>query len=171
MLGVVALALSWAGDVTLRWFVIGLACFLVAHIAYLALFATQLAVRRVRWWAIFYAVWLVVLLTILVPHTGDLLVPVVIYGVVLCGMAAFASRCNRWIAWGGALFVASDSILAIDRFLPDAGIPLAAFLIMATYIAAQTLIAWGILQHERARVAAAAAAAASVTAATPSTSR
>ncbi|MFT2816160.1 lysoplasmalogenase [Leifsonia sp. A12D58] len=153
VLGVVALFFSWAGDVTLVWFVIGLACFLIAHIAYLVLFVTQLAVRRMQWWAMGYAVWLVVLLVLLVPNTGDLAIPVVIYGTVLCGMAAVASRCNRWIALGGAFFVASDSILAINLFL-DPGIPVVQFLIMGTYIAAQTLIVWGIVQYERRRVVA-----------------
>lgn len=153
VLGMVALALSWLGDVTLRWFVVGLIFFLLAHIAYLVLFAGRLAEHRVRWWAGAYAVWLVVLLTILAPHTGALLIPVIAYGLVLTAMAAVASRCNRWVAWGGALFVASDSILALNKFLPDAGIPLADFVIMVTYIAAQTLIVWGLLRHERARVA------------------
>jgi len=153
LLGVVALLFSWVGDVTLRWFVVGLVFFLLAHIAYLVLFVTRLAERRMQWWAAAYAVWLVVLLTILGASTGSLLIPVIAYGTVLCVMAAFASRCNRWVAWGGALFVASDSILAINKFLPDAGIPLADFLIMVTYIAAQTLIVWGLLRHERDRVA------------------
>ena len=156
VLGVAALFFSWVGDVTIPWwFVIGLVFFLLAHLVYLVLFVGRLAVRRVRWWAIAYAVWLVVLLTILGPHTGSLLIPVIAYGMVLSAMAAFASRCNRWVAWGGALFVVSDSLLAINRFLPDAGIPLADFLIMVTYIAAQTLIVWGLLRHERERVAAA----------------
>lgn len=153
VLGVLALLLSWVGDVTLRWFVVGLVFFLLAHIVYLVLFVSRLTVRRVPWWAIAYAAWLVVLLTILGPHTGSLLVPVIAYGLVLTAMAVVASRCNRWVAWGGALFVVSDSILAINRFLPDSGIPLADFLIMITYIAAQTLIVWGVLRHERARVA------------------
>lgn len=153
VLGVVALALSWVGDVTLRWFVVGLVFFLLAHLAYLVLFVSRLAERRVQWWAGAYAVWLVVLLTILGTSTGELLVPVIAYGIVLSVMAVVATRCNRWVAWGAALFVASDSILAINRFLPDAGIPLAGFFIMVTYIAAQTLIVWGLLVHERARVA------------------
>ncbi|WP_133160209.1 lysoplasmalogenase [Cryobacterium zongtaii] len=154
VLGVVALFFSWVGDVTIPWwFVVGLVFFLLAHITYLVLFVSRLAVRRVQWWAIAYVVWLVVLLMILGPHTGSLLVPVIAYGIVLSAMAAFASRCNRWVAWGGALFVVSDSLLAINRFLPDAGIPLADFLIMVTYIAAQTLIVWGLLRHERARAA------------------
>lgn len=159
LLGVIALTLSWVGDVTLRWFVVGLVFFLLAHIVYLVLFTTRLTERRVPWWAIAYAAWLVVLLVILAPHTGSLLIPVIAYGIVLSAMAAVAARCNRWVAWGGALFVVSDSILAINRFLPDAGIPLADFLIMVTYIGAQTLIVWGLLRHERARVGPAAVAA------------
>ncbi|WP_256041447.1 lysoplasmalogenase [Cryobacterium sp. SO1] len=159
VLGVLALLLSWVGDVTLRWFVVGLVFFLLAHIAYLVLFITRLAERRVQWWASAYVVWLVLLLTILGTSTGALLIPVIAYGVVLSLMAAFASRCNRWVAWGGALFVASDSVLAINKFLPEAGIPLADLVIMVTYIAAQTLIVWGLLVHERARVVAASPAA------------
>ena len=153
LLGTLALTLSWLGDVTLRWFVVGLACFLLAHIVYLVLFVSRLAVHRMRWWALVYAVWLVVLLTLLAPGTGALLIPVIAYGTVLCAMAAVASRCNRWVAAGGALFVASDSILALNKFLPDFDLPLADFLIMVTYLAAQTLIVWGILRYERARVA------------------
>ena len=152
-LGVLALLLSWLGDVTLRWFVVGLIFFLLAHIVYLVLFTARLAERRVPWWAAAYAVWLVVLLTLLSPHTGPLLIPVVAYGIVLTAMAVAASRCNRWVAWGGALFVVSDSLLAMNRFLPDAGVPAPDFLIMLTYIAAQSFIVWGLLRHERARVA------------------
>ena len=152
VLGLIALTFSWLGDITLRWFVIGLICFLLAHIVYLVLFTTRLAARRVPWWALAYAAWLVVLLAILSPHTGPLLVPVIAYGIVLTAMAAVASRCNRWVAGGGALFVVSDSILAINTFVPDARIPLVDFLIMVTYLAAQTLIVWGLLRHERARL-------------------
>lgn len=152
VLGVLASALSWLGDITLRWFIVGLAFFLLAHIAYLVLFVTRIAVRRLNRWALAYAAWLVVLLVLLVPHTGSLLVPVIAYGVVLSAMSAVASRCNPAVAWGGALFVISDSILAIDRFLPAADISVADFLIMVTYLAAQALIVWGLLRHERARL-------------------
>jgi uncharacterized membrane protein YhhN len=153
LLGVVALFFSWLGDITLRWFVIGLIFFLLAHLGYLALFVARLRARRLPWWALGYAAWLVLLVVVLAPHTGPLLIPVIAYGTVLTAMAAFASRCNREVAWGGALFVVSDSILAVNRFLPDAGIPLPDILIMATYLAAQTLIVLGLLRHERARVA------------------
>lgn len=153
LLGLVALFFSWAGDVTIHWFVIGLGCFLLAHAAYLVLFVGQLAVRRVQWWSITYVAWLVVLLVMLLPAAGPLAIPVTIYGITLCAMGVFASRCNGWVALGGALFIASDSILAIDRFLPQDGIPFS-FLIMITYIGAQTLIVWGIVQHERARLVA-----------------
>ena len=152
VLGVTALVLSAVGDVTLVWFVIGLTFFLLAHGVYLVLFVTRLAVRRLPGWTVVYAVWLVILLTILAGQTGALLVPVIAYGVVLCAMAAVASRCNAWVAGGGALFVLSDSILAINTFLPDARIPLADFLIMATYLLAQTLIVCGLLRHEQARL-------------------
>ena len=151
LLGLVALLLSCAGDVTLRWFVIGLGCFLLAHVAYLVLFVRHLAVGRMPRWVFLYAVWFVVLLAILVPHTGSLVVPVVLYGAVLCTMAVVAARCGAVVAWGGALFVASDSLLSVKLFLPEVHLPLADFCIMATYTVAQTLIVIGLVRYERMR--------------------
>ena len=152
VLGVLALFLSWVGDVTLRWFVVGLIFFLLAHIVYLVLFVTRLAERRVP----------------LVGRRLRGLARRVAHDpgpahrrAADPGRSPTASCSPRWrqsppgatagSPWGGALFVVSDSILAINKFLPDAGIPLADFLIMVTYIAAQTLIVWGLLRHERAR--------------------
>lgn len=152
VLGVLALMLSWAGDVTLRWFVIGLGFFLLAHLAYLVLFFSRLALHRMRWFAVAYAVWLAVLLGILGTNPGSLLVPVVLYGFVLCAMAAVATRCNLWVTVGGALFVVSDSLLSVKIFLADVTIPNDSFFIMLSYIAAQTLITMGIVRHEQARV-------------------
>jgi uncharacterized membrane protein YhhN len=55
----------------------------------------------------------------------------------------------RLAAWGAALFVASDTTLALDRFL----IPFSAHtvVVMTTYIAAQVLIALSIPQGRASR--------------------
>src|SRR5690606_34760456 len=96
--------------------------------------------RRVSPFAAAYAAAYAGLVFALAPHVGVLLVPVLVYGAVLCAMAALATRGDAMLALGGALFVASDAILAIGRFLPDVAIPRVSFLVMLTYLAAQALI-------------------------------
>ena len=135
------LAFSWAGDIILNLpgeesFVIGLVAFLCAHLAYIALFSRALAVRPTRLSSL-YAVWFASLVVILLPHLDSLLIPVVVYGAILGTMAAYASGAGWIAAVGGALFVASDSLLAINRFIPDPGLWRPSFLIMTTYLAAQ----------------------------------
>ena len=58
-----------------------------------------------------------------------------------------ALRLGAVVALGGALFVVSDTVLAIMRFLPGADIPAHDLIVMATYIGAQGLIAWGLLRR------------------------
>lgn len=92
----------------------------------------------------------VLLVALLAPRLGPLLLPVIVYGLALNGMAWQAweraarvgSPGARLAAWGAALFVLSDSVLAVNRFLQ----PFAAnvIVVMCTYIAAQTLIAMSV---------------------------
>ena len=73
--------------------------------------------------------------------------PVVVYVIALAGMAAQAASVwrgdpdskTRVAAIGGAFFVASDALLALDRF--SAPIPLASTFVLATYWIAQWCIA------------------------------
>ena len=48
---------------------------------------------------------------------------------------------------GAGLFVISDSLIGIDKFMTD--VPYAPFLIMLTYIPAQYLIMQGVMIHEK----------------------
>lgn len=148
ILGSVAIALSWLGDVTLGsvgeiWFLVGLGFFLLAHVAYLALFFRSLKTRQLPSWGLIFVVWWLALLAVLWPHLGSLLLPVAVYGLVLGLMGAVALSCNRWVAIGGALFVVSDSLLGVNRFHPDFEWSLVHVAIMLTYITAQGLIALG----------------------------
>ena len=145
-----AIGLSWAGDLALMlpgdlWFVVGLGSFLLAHVAYLVLFVRIGGFGRPRAWAIVYAVWFVVFLAVLIPGLGSLVVPVVLYGLVLGAMAAAATRVSALVAAGAAVFVVSDSILALSRFLPAVVIPGHDVLTMLTYCVGQGLIAAGVL--------------------------
>lgn len=146
----IALLFSWAGDVGIASpgdlsFVIALGLFLIAHIAYIALFLRKLRMRRISLWAIGYLLWWVALVVVLAPYTGALLGPVAIYGLVLVAMGAIALSCNTFVAIGGALFAASDTLLGLNKFHPRFELWQVDFLIMFTYIAAQGLIALGIV--------------------------
>ena len=157
-----ALAGSWVGDVLLSfpgWFMPGLLAFLAAHVAFIVLFL-RLPVtagrRRLPAWTLVYAAWYVAFLALLGAHLGALLVPVAVYGAVLGTMAALAGGRGGVIALGGAFFVVSDSVLALGRFLPGYEFALHDLVVMSTYLAAQGLIAWGVVTGLRADPAASA---------------
>jgi uncharacterized membrane protein YhhN len=144
-----AIGLSWAGDVALSLpggFVAGLVCFLLAHLGYITLFLRMpRARRRPPAWTLVYLAWFPLFLALLGPHTGALLVPVALYGVVLGAMATCAAWHGPLVAVGGALFVVSDSVLALGRFLPGYEFPFHDLVVMSTYLIAQALIAVGVL--------------------------
>jgi len=141
---VVALALSLAGDVFLLpkpdLFVLGLASFLLAHVAYVIglwqlepdsgpqlLVVLALAPVAVR------------VVGAVRRREPDLTVPVVVYIAVIAAMVASALRHAEAVGVAGALlFATSDSILALDRFdrhrrwMPTA--------VMVTYHLAQALL-------------------------------
>ncbi len=147
------LVFSLTGDVFLMLpsdrFVAGLVAFLIAHLFYIAAFASEIS--SLIWWPLTpFVIYGIVIYTILAPSLGRLKFPVLIYVVVILMMA--------WLAWerwsqtgqsgallasiGAVLFVISDTILAIDRFR-GAFKPSRA-LNLATYFAAQLLIAGSI---------------------------
>lgn len=145
------LVCSLAGDVFLMapgdWFVAGLASFLAAHVCYIGAFATTGGLRVTPRLAVPFALYAGAFLWMLWPAIGGLRAAVAVYAVVLSAMAWQATE--RWLAWrtgpaagaalGGLLFLASDSVLAVNRFL----VPFRAsrLIVMSTYIAAQWLIA------------------------------
>lgn len=148
---VAALLFSWLGDGVGVFFPAApelplmLLFFGIAHLAYIALFVRHLATRRMPWWALIYALWWVAMLTFLGPHTGGLLIAVALYGIVLGGTAAFATRCHPLVVAGGAFFLASDTLLACRLFLPE-GLPAWSDpAIMFTYTVGQGLIVAGAL--------------------------
>lgn len=156
------MGLSCIGDIALMLpfdaFVPGLVAFLLAHLCYIVAFSAGWRAGRgllaaAAMLLVFAAVNLAGLWPLL-PH--DLRIPVVVYVVVLSLMAtlalarAFPARgfagatslpvsSARWAAVGAVLFVASDSVLAWDRF--GGGLPMASLLVLATYYAAQYAIA------------------------------
>lgn len=150
MLLLVAIGLSWLGDLALMipgslWFVVGLGLFLLAHATYLVLFVRLAGIGRPRAWALVYPVWFVVFLAVLIPHLGSLIAPVVVYGLVLGAMAAYATRVTATVAVGAAIFVVSDTTLALSKFMPALAFPGHDTVTMLTYCLAQGIIAWGVV--------------------------
>jgi uncharacterized membrane protein YhhN len=149
---VVGLLLSTLGDVFLMLpfdgFVFGLGSFLLAHIAYLIALRKRGGWWRVRWPLLAYAVVASLVFMRLSPGLPDeLKLPVIVYVIALTGMAAQAAsvwrehpgRATCVAAVGGAFFVVSDALLAMDRF--SAPIPMASVWVLATYWIAQWCIA------------------------------
>jgi len=150
------LALSLLGDVALLWpqqgFLPGLIAFQLAHLSYIVAFSRR-ARFAARWqpFALYGVVSLAILSQLWSGLPAALRVPVMAYVLCLATMAAQAAvawlvargsereRSWRSAAIGGALFVASDALLATDKFL--APLPASALWILATYWAAQWCIA------------------------------
>ncbi len=144
------LAFSLAGDVFLMlpggWFVSGLACFLAAHVAYIAAFVSG---RRplADWRPLMpFAVFGVGYLAVLWNGLDGLRLPVAAYMAAIVTMAwqaharARAGRHGaRLAAIGSVFFVVSDGLLAWNRFQQP--FSWAGPAITVTYVAAQWLIA------------------------------
>jgi uncharacterized membrane protein YhhN len=151
---VAGLICSLAGDVFLMLpgdrFVPGLASFLVAHLCYIAAFWSLAGPPASALIAVALTLYAIVLLRLLWPHLGRLRLPVIVYALVLlwmCWQAAEPWRArddarSLQALVGAALFVISDSALAINRFArPFRHSPV---VVLGTYYAAQTLIALSI---------------------------
>jgi uncharacterized membrane protein YhhN len=150
------LVLSLLGDVALLWpqqgFLPGLIAFLLAHLSYIVAFSRR-ARFAARWqpFALYAAVALAILSQLWSGLPAALRGPVMAYVLCLAAMAAQAAVAwwvargsehevrLRSAAIGGALFVASDALLATDKFLVP--LPAPALWILATYWAAQWCIA------------------------------
>jgi len=146
----VGLLFSGCGDVLLHieggaYFVHGLGSFLIAHLFYIAAFIRQPAISRSRLPVLLaVGVYGVIIVVLLFPHLGDMLIPVAAYLFIIFGMgvsAALGMANHRLVIMGALLFILSDSLIAINRFLTP--VPLSDLLVMITYYLAQFLITLG----------------------------
>jgi uncharacterized membrane protein YhhN len=151
------LLFSAGGDVVLAtriplYFVIGLSLFFVAHVFYAMSFCARQRVGFLtRTLPLALVLGIVTAMAVLVlPRTGALLVPVAAYVLAITTMAVLAAVQKHDalpLYVGAVLFVVSDSIIALNKFV--APVPWAGFLIMSTYYLAQFLLARGILGRPR----------------------
>jgi len=140
-----------AGDVILdidrvRFFVPGLAAFLLGHIGFLALFWMRRSFagsRRV--WVITVMLVAITMAIILIPRLGPLMAPVLAYLAVITIMTVLAimSDVRPMAAAGAGLFMLSDALLALAKFVFN-GQPSPLFTI-PVYFAGLFLLGFGIL--------------------------
>ncbi|MEW1626670.1 lysoplasmalogenase [Streptomyces sp. NPDC089173] len=151
---IAALLFGWGGDVFLLAdndlaFLLGMGSFAVGHVCYLTLFGRGRGQgRRPRASpaaGIAYAVVLVVFLVLIWPDLpADLRAPLTGYSLLLTAMAWRAGVLGRYAAAGGALFLLSDALIATG-IAEWPRLPAPDFWVMLTYIAAQFLLAVGVL--------------------------
>jgi alkylglycerol monooxygenase len=146
-----ALACSIAGDVWLMfpgYFIQGLASFLIAHLFYIALFKQGTPWFPNKTALLICFAYGAAMYAYLLPHLDAALqIPVAVYVLFIALMGAQAisrawlqkTASSRWVATGALLFMASDSLLAINLFV--APLMLSPLWILSTYFAAQWLIA------------------------------
>jgi len=136
-------------------FLLGLGSFLIMQVFYMILFSQQ----RDQWFLKengLYIIGLLILYGIiqflLYPNAGDYGIPILVYGLFLCGMV-YTSLARRRISFGysqivqgSILFLISDTLIGIEKFTwANSSLP---FIIMLTYIIAQYMIVDGQLNYE-----------------------
>jgi uncharacterized membrane protein YhhN len=152
---------SWLGDILLQFdnlFIPGLIAFLLAHIFYIKFLVTTKSentsffkLRPVMLIAVL--AYLIELMTLLWPHLGSLKIPVLTYGITISVMLSCAlwqyqkldARTSLLLIIGASFFVASDSLLAINKFKTQ--LEFGSIAIMTTYIIAQLFIVIGAIRY------------------------
>lgn len=165
ILMLLALFFSWLGDsflmyetISSNYFLLGLVSFLTAHILYCAVFLKRWNKSASgAYWVVLIMLMIygLVLFLLLKDRLDELLIPVIIYVTAILLMAITAFRRKKMVSSesfklvfiGALFFIASDSILAINKFLNT--VPYSHILVMGTYATAQFLITKGILIQDK----------------------
>lgn len=157
---VFALAASTVGDFFMefeRLVAFGMAAFAVAHVCFISFFVSRGALGQLRkkpWIVVIYVAAAIALVSYVWSGLENDMLPLVpVYAALLAGTAATSLATDLRAGIGGALFLVSDGIIALD--LANKGTPQPVqFWIMAFYIAALFMLSAGILNREKATRAA-----------------
>ncbi|MFY0651834.1 MAG: lysoplasmalogenase [Cyclobacteriaceae bacterium] len=167
MLAFAALIFSWIGDVSLMYehikslyFLIGLSSFAIALILYVFAFKkaryndeTVISIGSQIAYILPFLVLGGFILWKLVPASGDLAYPLIVYSIIMLGLVAASilrmDQTNQLsfnqVFFGAILFLLSDSLLAFNKFLMP--MEQGNLFVMLTYILAQWNIINGLLKH------------------------
>lgn len=159
------LAFATAGDILLlkmdstSFFMGGLISFLFTHVCYIIYFSQFKApgkklYQRYPVLLVLITAYACTLVYILYPRLGTMLIPVIVYTVVLMSMLiatmhasdGFSNGTRNLFLSGSALFVVSDSVLAVNTF--HSSFMGAGIIIMSTYCAAQALIVYAASRND-----------------------
>jgi uncharacterized membrane protein YhhN len=157
---------SWAGDITLEFthnnelfFLLGLVCFLLAHIMYLIVFFGTPGYNSILGNRVYLVlpvlIYGIALVSYLYRDLADMRMPVILYAAVILSMLTGAinrkDKVNTvsyyFVLTGAVLFVISDSAIAVNRFSHQ--FRLSGIVIMSTYIVAQYFIVKGYIYQYR----------------------
>jgi len=173
ILTVLALVLAWAGDIVLlkdgeSYFIIGLVLFLLMHIVYIIYFFRVHHLLPIKdtfvlgLTTLVIAVYDVLLMSQLFvdEHARELKLPLIAYMLVLSLMLIAAanilgskkskSLSIQYFIPGAVLFIASDSLLGLNKFVWNEQI--VGIAVILTYGYAQHLIVHGFIKHVKGRI-------------------
>ena len=160
-----ALFFAFIGDVALmfvslseHYFLLGLGAFMVTQIIYVVIFSKAGGSIKM----LSQPKWLFVLLVFggiyfslmysLYDQLNEMKIPVLVYGAVVCLMGFTSTMRNTnqlsyyLVFIGACFFVASDSLIAVNKFLYSADLFLAQPFIMILYVIAQYFIVVGLIK-------------------------
>lgn len=158
-----ALFFSFWGDVLLlfeeKYFVFGLASFLVAHLLYIKLTSTYLKksisvadfIKATAPFLLFFSA----IIYVIYNNLNEMLAPVLVYGLVIACFGATTlvnytydkTRENLLLLLGAIIFIVSDSIIALNVFYKLS--MLNNILIIILYSIAQFLICTAVIKNEQ----------------------
>ena len=164
----IALFFAFVGDVSLmlianneHLFLLGLGAFMVTQLLYIFIFSR--AVNAFK--TLFQPTWLfvlflfgtiyILLMNSLFDQLKDLLIPVLIYGAVVCtmGFTSTVRNVNKssylLVLFGACFFIVSDALIAINKFLYQGELYLAQPNIMILYVMAQYFIVVGLIKAHK----------------------
>lgn len=159
---ILALICSFLGDVFLIfegefYFIAGLLSFLIAHLLFIRIVVKRLQktlFSKIIVSIIPFLIAYLVLIFILKNSLGELLIPVIIYGLTIAAFGVVSlidylntkSTRSLYMLIGAVIFMFSDAILAVNRFYISAHT--FEVLVMLTYIVAQYLIYKSMIEKE-----------------------
>lgn len=159
---VAGLFFAFLGDVLLldqkKYFVFGIACFLVTHVLYIKLtidFIKNISFTRIVFSLIPYILYFLAIMYVVYDNLKDMLVPVVEFGLVISifGSVAFINyqkqktKANFLLLLSATFFVISDGFIVLNIYTEYSKI--LDFFVILLYITAQYLIVRAIILKDK----------------------